>query len=209
MLFRSVGGTLLGASECNRRAVGIDLNKEYINTYKKVAENLNFKIFPTIEGDSLKVLKDTKKINKILNNEQIGLILIDPPYSNMMSREKTGADMKKYGNSATPFTKEKCDLGNMENEEFLENLKQSVISATKYLKNKGYIVVFIKDLQPKKKECNLLHSQIINKLNEIDNIYYKGLKIWADQTAKLFPYGYPFSFVANQIHQYIMIFRKE
>lgn len=207
--FMGVGGTLLGASECNRRAVGIDLNKEYINTYKKVAENLNFKIFPTIEGDSLKVLKDTKKMKKILNNEQIGLILIDPPYSNMMSREKTGADMKKYGNSATPFTKEKCDLGNMENEEFLENLKQSVISATKYLKNKGYIVVFIKDLQPKKKECNLLHSQIINKLNEIDNIYYKGLKIWADQTAKLFPYGYPFSFVANQIHQYIMIFRKE
>ena len=45
--------------------------------------------------------------------------------------------------------------------------------------------------------------------NEIENIQYKGLKIWADQTSKLFPYGYPFSFVANQIHQYILIFRKE
>ncbi len=78
-----------------------------------------------------------------------------------------------------------------------------------YLKKRGHIVVFIKDLQPKGKELNLLHCDIINKLNEIENLNYKGLKIWADQTSKLFPYGYPFSFVANQIHQYILIFRKE
>ncbi len=49
----------------------------------------------------------------------------------------------------------------------------------------------------------------IKKLPVLENLNYKGLKIWADQTAKLFPYGYPFSFVANQIHQYILIFRKE
>lgn len=64
-------------------------------------------------------------------------------------------------------------------------------------------------MQPKKKELNLLHYDIISAVNEIDEIYYKGLKIWADQTTKLFPYGYPFTFVANQIHQYILIFRKE
>ncbi len=34
-------------------------------------------------------------------------------------------------------------------------------------------------------------------------------KIWKDKSAKLFPYGYPLSFVANQAHQYILIFRKE
>lgn len=72
-----------------------------------------------------------------------------------------------------------------------------------------YIVIFIKDMQPHKKETNLLHAEIIKRINEIENIQYKGLKIWADQTSKLFPYGYPFSFVANQIHQYILIFRKE
>ena len=70
-------------------------------------------------------------------------------------------------------------------------------------------MIFIKDLQPKKKETNLLHSRIISKINEIKNIQYKGLKIWADKSAKLFPYGYPLSFVANQIHQYILVFRKE
>ena len=77
------------------------------------------------------------------------------------------------------------------------------------MKKHGYIVIFIKDLQPAKKEINLLHANIIQKLNEIPTLAYKGLKIWEDKSAKLFPYGYPFSFVANQVHQYILIFRKE
>ena len=91
----------------------------------------------------------------------------------------------------------------------LESLKLSVERALAFLKMKGYIVVFIKDFQPKKKKVNLLHAEIVHKINEIDNIQYKGLRIWADKSAKLFPYGYPLSFVANQIHQYILVFRKE
>lgn len=78
-----------------------------------------------------------------------------------------------------------------------------------YIKFRGYIVVFIKDLQPSKKETNLLHAEVIDRINEIPNVYYKGMKIWSDESTKLYPYGYPFCFVANQIHQYILVFRKE
>lgn len=78
-----------------------------------------------------------------------------------------------------------------------------------YIKKRGYVVIFIKDLQPVGKKVNLLHAQIVDKLNEISNLNYKGMKLWADQTTKLFPYGYPFAFVANQIHQYILVFIKE
>ena len=97
----------------------------------------------------------------------------------------------------------------MERSEFLETLKKSVELMLAYMKTEGYVVVFIKDLQPHKKETNLLHSEVVNKLNEIPKLYYKGMKIWADESAKIYPYGYPFSFVANQVHQYILVFRKE
>jgi hypothetical protein len=127
----------------------------------------------------------------------------------MMSKVKTGSDMYVYGNVGTPFTNDQRDFGNMSIDDCLEALKLSVELAQSFLKIRGYIVIFIKDLQPKKKETNLLHSRIISKINEIKNIQYKGLKIWADKSAKLFPYGYPLSFVANQIHQYILVFRKE
>ena len=207
--FMGVGGTLLGAGICGRRAIGIDLNANYIEAYKMAAKEIGVPEFKCIEGDCLKFLSDKAEMSNILNGEEISLVLIDPPYGNMMSREKTGADIKVYGNVATPFTDSDKDFGNLELDCFFNSLKESVEKILPYVKKRGHVVIFIKDLQPIGKNTNLLHAEIVNKLNEIPNLNYKGMKIWADQTAKLFPYGYPFSFVANQIHQYILIFRKE
>ncbi len=207
--FMGVGGSLLGAGLCNRRAVGIELNSTYIDAYKDAANELDLPVFPTIQGDCLEILENKTVMVNLSNHENFSLILIDPPYGNMMSREKTGGDISVYGNVGTPFTTDPRDFGNMSIESCLSSLKRTVELATEYLKTKGYIVVFIKDIQPKKKDTNLLHAEIIKRLNDIPNVDYKGLRIWADKSAKLFPYGYPLSFVANQIHQYILVFRKE
>ena len=126
----------------------------------------------------------------------------------MMSKPKTGADVAIYGNRATPFTDSALDIGNMPHDDFLMTLKNIVEKSLYFLKEKGYLIIFCKDLQPKKKDLHMLHAEIATTLNEIPRLYYRGLKIWADQTVKLFPYGYPFDYVANQIHQYILIFRK-
>lgn len=207
--FMGVGGSLLGAGLCNRKAIGIDLNQTYLDAYKKASREINVQEFPCICGDCLEILANKEKMNEILKSEKISLVLIDPPYANMMSKEKTGADINVYGNIATPFTNDDRDFGNCSVDDFFISLKKSVELVLPYVKKHGYVVVFIKDLQPYKKQTNILHARIIEQLNTINTLNYKGLKIWADRSAKLFPYGYPFSFVANQIHQYIMIFRKE
>ena len=207
--FMGVGGTLLGAALCNRKAAGIDLNQDYINAYHAAALELSLKDFPAERGDCLFVLKDKEKMASLTEGTPISLLLFDPPYANMMSKEKTGADIAVYGKTATPFSNSEHDLGNMDRPLFLSKLKESVELALPYIKFRGYVVLFIKDLQPSKKETNLLHADVVNKLNEIPNLYYKGMKIWSDESTKLYPYGYPFSFVANQIHQYILVFRKE
>jgi len=207
--FMGVGGTLLGASLSNRRAIGIDLNQDYVDTYKQANEYLNLKEQVTIVGDSLKVLSDSNEMNGILGEEQLSLVLIDPPYADMMGRKKTGEAIKKNNNSSpTPYTRLDTDLGNMGIKMFHTVFHESIKHALKFLKNKGHVVVFIKDLQPKGKDLNLLHSDLINSLNEIPELNYLGMKIWADQGVNLYPYGYPFSYVSNQIHQYILIFRK-
>ncbi len=207
--FCGVGGTLLGASLCGRDAIGIDLNETFINAYKKAAKELGLVECKTIQGDSISITGNEEMMDDLLNNKTISLILIDPPYGNMMSKEKTGGDIEKYGKTSTPFNESDKDLGNMDRNVFLDSLKQVIVNTLPFLKYRGYIVIFIKDLQPHKKELNLLHYDVISKINEIPNIYYKGMKIWADNSTKLYPYGYPFSFVANQIHQYILVFRKE
>ena len=88
------------------------------------------------------------------------------------------------------------------------SINQSIIDAASLLENKGHIIVFTKDLQPTTEKPNLLHSDLINKIIEIPNIEYRGMKIWSDESINLYPYGYPYAFSMNQLHQYILIFRK-
>lgn len=207
--FMGVGGTLLGAALCGRKAAGIDLNQKYIEAYHEASAELNLPEYDTVCADSIQYLKNSDSVNALTKGVPVSLLLIDPPYSNMMSKEKTGADISKYGKIATPFSECSADLGNMDRLQFFQALKESVELVLPYIKYRGYVLIFIKDIQPHKKSTNLLHAEVVNIINEIPNLYYKGMKIWVDETAKLYPYGYPFSFVANQIHQYILVFRKE
>jgi 16S rRNA G966 N2-methylase RsmD len=207
--FMGVGGTLLGASLSNRKAIGIDLEKKYVEAYKEANKYLNLKEQTTIIGDSVEILKNPIAIKNEIGSNKISLILIDPPYGDMMARPKTGEAVKNgKDTSATPFTMLSNDLGNMSWTKFREIFKESIVNSSKLLKNKGHIVVFIKDMQPKEKELNLLHADLIKDISSIDNIMYLGTKIWADQGVNLYPYGYPYAYVSNQIHQYVLIFRK-
>jgi DNA modification methylase len=206
--FMGVGGSLIGASLCGRNAVEIDINPLYVETYKEANAELGLKEQAAVVGDCATLLNDKTEMSRLLGGKYAGMILIDPPYANMMSKKKTGADIKVYGEKATPFSDSPLDLGNMPYGKFLTTFTDIVRQSLIYLKKKGYLVIFCKDMQPKLKTTNLLHAAIIEALNGIDGLYYRGLKIWADQSSKLFPYGYPFDFVANQIHQYILIFRK-
>ena len=208
--FMGVGGTLLGASLSNRNALGIDLSLKFINAYKKATKELKLKEQKTIKGDCVEILRNKNLIEEYLNNKKFSLIAIDPPYGDMMNREKTGESIKKnQSTDATPFTKNKKDLGNMNWLEFKENFIETIKYSMPYLKDRGHYVVFIKDLQPKEGKTNLLHSDLIEEINKIEGLNYIGMKIWADESINLYPYGYPHSFVSNQLHQYIMFFRKK
>jgi len=202
--FMGVGGTLIACSLSNRKGMGVDLSKNYIDLYKKVCKELCVAEQTAIVGNSLELEKLLPKDTKF------DFILTDPPYGEMLSKKRTGQKKKKTGVAvATPFTNHETDLGNMERENFLESLKNIIAKSAEYLKPKGYIAVFVKDLQPNGNEHNMLHCYITNKLLEIPDISFKGYKIWYDATQKLYPFGYPHAFVANQFHQFIMIFRKE
>jgi tRNA G10 N-methylase Trm11 len=207
--FMGVGGTLLGASLSNRRAIGVDLSQQYIDVYKEANAELNLTEQKTIKADSMKLLEKPDQLLKALDGEKFSLIAIDPPYGDMMNREKTGESAKrKLDTAPTPFTNLSEDLGNLQIEQFYPIFKKSVVDVLPHLKHKGHVVVFIKDLQPDKANTNLLHARVIEDLNSIPGLQYLGTKIWADQSVNLYPYGYPYAYVANQIHQYIMIFRK-
>ena len=202
--FVGVGGTLLACSMIERTGVGVDLSCEYLEIYHKASAELKLAPQTTLVGDS-------RNLQEVLKNEDpFDLILTDPPYANMLSRKQSGDKKKKTGDdSPTPFTNQSNDLGNMPITQFYESLKEVISGAVQYLKPKGYVVIFCKDLQPTKEHHNMIHVEVVNALAEIKNLQFRGYKIWYDKSQKLYPFGYPYAYVSNQFHQFILIFRKE
>lgn len=203
--FMGVGGTLLGASLCRRNAVGIDISKEYIDIYKEVSKKLELK-------EQITIVEDTRKLPFIFGDlgQFFDLILTDPPYCDMQARPKTGDKAKKIGKKfSTPFTTDSRDIGNIGYNAYLQALKEIIENAIQYLKKGKYVVIFTKDLQPDKNHHNLLHADIVSTLSKIKGLRFKGYKIWFNKAQNLYPFGYPFSYVSNQFHQFILIFRKE
>lgn len=202
--FVGVGGTLLACSMTKRQGVGVDLSPNYLEIYHKASAELGLTPQTVFIGDSRElqhILKDT---------DPFDLILTDPPYADMLSRKQSGDKKKRTGDdSPTPFTEEPNDLGNMSRDDFYKSLHKVINEAVQYLKPKGYVVIFCKDLQPTKEYHNMIHVDVVNVLSEIKDLQFRGYKIWYDKSQKLYPFGYPYAYVSNQFHQFILVFRKE
>jgi DNA modification methylase len=202
-----VGGSLLGASLCKppRKAIGVELNGRYTRAYRRACKAMNATKQRMICGDARRVLA-----SRTIQKDMFDLIVTDPPYSNMMNRPKNGQKKKLYDhNDPTPFSFDKRDIGNLPYEEYLPELRKILELAVSRLKPKKYMIVFSRDLQPSDSNQNLLHADVIRELAKIPNMRYRGLRIWHDQAVDLYPFGYPYAFVMNQMHQYILVFRKE
>jgi len=191
-----VGGTLLGASLCNREAIGFEINNKWINIYEKVCKLEGLKQQKTKEGDCKLLLKEIDK-------ETIDFILTDVPYWNMdkLSQTRSKKSRKTNLNNFNGFHEQT-------KEEWLKDMKEIFKLCYLVLKPKKYLVIFIGDMYRAGK-YHLLSAELAKEISEIKGLTLKANLIWYDVSKSLHIYGYPFSFVPSMIHQNILIFKKE
>lgn len=202
--FAGVGGTLLASTLEGRTAVGVELSQRYADCYAEVCETLGLARQLFIVGDARRLAEYAE-----VRAQSFDLILTDPPYAQMQAKAKTGEHKKRGRGAATPFTDLEADLGNLGYHAFLRELRLVLEQALTFLKPHGHLVFFTKDLQPTAEHHNMLHADIVQELQAIPDLAFRGYRIWHDQSQNLYPFGYPFAFVANQVHQFILIFRYE
>jgi tRNA G10 N-methylase Trm11 len=179
--FMGVGGTLLGCALAGRNAVGVDLSPDYIETYRKVSLQEGLPLQTALVADSRFILEQPEVVGR-----QFDMVLTDPPYGDMMRRPQSGEKKKRTGDSSsTPFTASPHDLGNLPYELFLLELSNILARTLSVLKPSGYMVVFAKDLQPTSEHHNMLHADLVIRLSRIDNLAYRGCKIWYDRTPRV------------------------
>ncbi|MHA1196166.1 MAG: DNA methyltransferase [Promethearchaeota archaeon] len=204
--FFGSGSTLIAARDLQRRAIGFEINKKYIDIFKeRLAQKdlLNFK-----NERQMKYIqyynKNANQISKILKPNSIDLCLTSPPYWDIL-RMKRSADNKDI----RPYSNNKEDLGNIKDYKiFLLKLKEIFAQIYPILKVNKFCIIILMDIR-KKDKLYPFHIDTVNFMNEI-GFELDDIIIWNRKMEynNLRPLGYPYVFRLNRIHEYILLFQK-
>lgn len=217
--FGGVGSTAKACALNSRECVSIELQdkwhelskeriaKEVFEEDSLFAKEHTMPIF--INGDSREVLKS-------FADKSFDFMVTSPPYWGILNK-KADHKVKKErlaNDLATNYSDDANDLANMTKyEEFLKVLVEEVfMQCARVLKLKKYMCLVVSDFR-NKSEYISFHSDLIQHLNKRTTadgckLQLQGTKILLQNHKSLIPYGYPFAYVENIHHQYVLIFRK-
>jgi len=206
--FVGVGSTLKACALNERFGIGIELNPRYVRlTHERllrelpdsIASNHNQKV---IQGDAREVLP------QLLENS-VDFVVTSPPYGNILHKEDHKARQERIANGLdTRYSDDPCDLGNIHDYRlFLGEVAKVLGGCSRVLKSKKYMAVIVSDYRHGSKYV-MFHADLARSL-EAYNFQLRGITVLYQRHKRVFPYGYPFSFVPNIHHQLILIMQNE
>ena len=200
--FAGSGSTLIAGLKKGMNVYGTDISDEFHSLFMDRVEN-NYAMFKE-KGTYKYFVTDIKKINKYIEPNSIDLCLTSPPYWNILNSRRS-ADLKTRRN----YSNEENDIGNIESyDEFLKELRESLQEVSRTLKDRGFFIIVVMDIR-KGNKFYPLHMHISRMMEKI-GFNFEDLIIWDRQNEynNCKPLGYPYKFIVNKIHEYILIFRK-
>lgn len=203
--FAGVGGTLLGASLCNRKAIGIEINPKWAAVYKRVCEKEKIKQQQVIVGDCLETMN-----NLINSRKRFSLILTDPPYNINLERTMCRGHYPNRNRHTdyNVFSDSRKDFSNCKTyEHYLDKIALFIEGSFHLLFMNKYLILMTKNAYQNGRYVLVNHD--IAKIAQSRGFTLKGEIIWYPNGVRLRPYGYPFSYVPNIIHHNILVMRKE
>lgn len=205
--FCGVASTLKACAILDREGHGIELSDKY---YKLGKQRLETEVDENLLGNTKQeiVRGDALKVIKSYPDECFDFIVTSPPYWNILHKKDHKVKQERLAkNLDTKYSNHNKDLGNIKDyKEFLETLSRFFIDCSRVLKSKKYLCVIVSDFRDKSK-LHMFHADLANRL-EGNGYALKGITILYQRHKKVYPYGYPYAYVPNIHHQYILIFQK-
>lgn len=211
--FGGVGSTAKACEVDGRVCTSIELASKWHQLSierleKEVGEGTSEK-HHFINGDSCEELLR-------LATESMDFVVTSPPYWGILNKLDQKVKKNRVANNLeTKYSEDEKDLGNVESyEEFLDILVNQVfLQCARILKCGKYMCLVVSDFRDKSDYISF-HSDLIHALNkkivpEGGILKLQGTKILLQNHKSLLPYGYPFAYVENIHHQYVLIFKKE
>lgn len=211
--FGGVGSTAKACQLSGRKCISIELSPKYHNfSIKRLETEVGIgtsNLHTFLNGDSCVILPT-------LENNSVDFIITSPPYWGILSKQDQKVINNRVKNNLdTKYSDSPEDIGNIQDyNTFLDVLCDNIFSQCARILRRGkYFAIIVSDFRDKG-EFISFHSDIIHRLNHMQiigggQLLLQGTKILIQNHKSLHPYGYPFSYVENIHHQYVLIFRKK
>ncbi len=203
--FCGVASTLKGAAVTDRKGVGIELVEQWVELGRQ-------RLSREVEDASRQqiICGDARDVMKTFRDESFDFIVTSPPYWGILNKKadhKVRNERVKNG-LATRYSEDARDLANIPSyKDFIHELVKVFAECRRVLRRGRYMCVVVSDFRHGAKFVPY-HADLIAALSPV-GWELKGITILAQNHKKLYPYGYPYAFVSNIHHQYILIFQKE
>ncbi len=210
--FGGVGSTAKACEKTGRKCISIELAKKY--------HDLSIKRLETEVGEGASenhvfINDDTCSVLPTMRAESVDFVVTSPPYWGILHKQDQKViNTRVKNNLDTVYSEDTRDLGNISDyNEFLDLLIDKVfVQCGRVLRKGKYMAIIVSDFRDKG-EFISFHSDLICRLNGHKipgggELSLQGTKILVQGHKSLHPYGYPFSYVENIHHQYILIFKK-
>jgi len=201
--FMGSGSAIIMARDMERKGIGFDINPDFVDLAKK--RLFQQKIVQLAIEEPYIYCDDAVNLLKYVEPNSVDFALTSPPYWNIHTRKRT-ADYKK----PRPYSTLERDLGNIVTfNDFMNELKTIFQKVHTVLKHGKRCVIIVMDIR-QGSQFFPFHMDISNIMEKIGFVL-EDIIIWdrRKEYSNLRPLGYPYVFIVNKIHEYILIFRKD
>jgi DNA modification methylase len=205
--FVGVGSTLKACAIDGRLGIGIELNPHFAELSRARLATEVRDMFSTVDGQRI-LEGDARDLLPAIHTESVDFVVTSPPYWSILKKQDHKVRQERIGKGlAKDYGTDARDLGKIERyEDFLPELAAILGECARTLKRGRYLAIIVSDFRDKSRYI-MFHADLARAL-ESYGLEMRGLTVLYQRHKKVFPYGYPYSYVPNIHNQYILILQK-
>lgn len=226
--FAGVGGTLIGASIAQpapRECVGIEISEDWAAIYGEVLRGSpGLMAQSMVVGDCVQVMDDLLASGAVRTtdgkavptgpDQPFDFIVTDPPYNIHLKQTMSGAGGATYADSHANRrsdydmrSRHDADLANLPDfDSYLHSMEQVFARCLRLLKPKRYLAVIVRNAY-QDGEYLFTHVELARAAKRVGFVP-KGEIVWYQAGTRLRPYGYPYDYIPNIAHQFILVLQR-
>ena len=200
--FIGSGSTAVAANREGRNCLGFELYDHWADIAR---QRVDLAWSPGVDAE-IRTVEALAGLSE-LPDRSIDFILTSPPYWQILRKKDKKARRERVAPGLpTEYGSDSRDLGNVRSyDEFLQTLQRHFAEWRRVLRPRGYSAVIVSDFRHGKR-YHPFHADIGRHLEQA-GFTLQGIVVIVQDNKRLYPYGFPTTYVPNICNQFVVIGR--